>query len=978
MTSGDPVDGGGRSVDGSSSSAESEPPPLTSAAETGDADARWLRVFNSCPVALGLTRWDDRSYVEVNAAFLALLGWTRDEVIGQTPLSLGILDLDSAGLLRERLRAAASVREVEGKIRTRSGQTLTVLCSVEIVDFRGAPHAVSTFVNITQQRAVEEELRASKARLEAIFDQEPESVAVIDAEGRLTDLNPAGLALLEVRSIEEAREKSVAGYLSAEHRLAFAALRDRVMSGTSGSIEVRVTGSRGRRRWVETHATPLRGAGGEVTAMLNVSRDITDRREAEQRIRYLNRMYVVLSGINQAIVREQTAQALLDAACRIAVDKGAFEMVWIGLADTPGQALRITAHAGASGDTLRVVDSLVSDPEVGCEITARAMRTSQAAICNDIAADDQTAAWRQAALERRYRAMASLPLRSDGRVIGTFNLYSTEPEVFDAEELSLLDELAADISFALDVHEREAHRRRVTAALEESEERFRQLSENIQEVFVISEPQSGRFVHVSPAYETIWGRPAPNASDASAWLDTVHPDDQGWVTTAVRTKQVRGDFDETYRIVRPDGAIRWIHHRAVPLRNAAGEVFRIVGTAEDVTEHRQLEEQLRQSQKMDAVGQLAGGIAHDVNNIMTVIQGHGSLLLDQLDGDPRAQSVREVVQAADRAANVTRQLLTFSRQQVMQRRVLDLNEVVTNLAGMLRRAAGPHVDVGVSCGRSRLVTRADSGMLEQAVLNLVINARDAMPGGGSVLLETGDCALDDGDARRLDDARPGQYVWLRVTDTGSGISPQHRPHIFEPFFTTKAPGKGTGLGLATVFGIVKQHSGAIRVTSEVGRGTTFELLFPAELRALAEPVERARTVDATPPPRGSGTVMVVEDHAPLRDLVVAILRRQGYTVLEAANGAQAVTLWDAHRSDVRLVLTDLVMPDGIGGRELAERFGGLTGRVPFVFMSGHSADFGGQEFTLEEGLNFLAKPFAPRQLLATVGRALTVTSPDSP
>ena len=965
-------------MEGSSSPAPaSDPPPLGLPSAADDADARWLRVFNSCPVALSLTRWDDRTFVEVNSAFLTLLEWTRDEVIGQTPVSLGILDPDSAGRLRERLRTATPVRDVEGTIRTRSGTSLTVLCSVEVVDFRGAPHSVTTFVDISEQRAAEEELRVSKARLQAIFNQEPESVAVIDAKGFLTDLNPAGLALLEVRSIEEARDTPMQSFLSAEHGVAFAGLRERVMSGASGSIELRVTGRGGTPRWVETHATPLRDASGNVTAMLNVSRDITGRRQAEQRIRYLNRMYAVLSAINQAIVRAQNAQAMLDAACRIAADKGAFEMVWIGLADRPRTGLRITAHAGASDDTLRTIAALVADPDAGCEITARAMRTGQPAICNDIAADDTTVPWRHAALERHYRAMASLPLRSDGRVIGTFNLYATEPHVFDAEELSLLDELAADISFALDVHEREAHRRRVTAALEESEERFRQLAENIQETFLISEPQSGRFLHVSPAYEKIWGRPAPNPLDEAIWLEAVHAEDQGWVTAAMRTKQVRGDFDETYRILRPDGAIRWVHHRAVPLRTAAGEVFRIVGTAEDVTEHRQLEEQLRQSQKMDAVGQLAGGIAHDVNNIMTVIQGHGSLLLDQLAGDPRAQSVREVVLAADRAANVTRQLLTFSRQQVMQPRALDLNEVVTNLAGMLRRAAGPQVDVRITCGRSRLVTRADSGMLEQAVLNLVINARDAMPDGGSVLLETGDCVLDEGDARRLDDARPGRYVWLRVTDSGSGIAPQHRPHIFEPFFTTKAPGKGTGLGLATVFGIVKQHRGAIKVTTEVGHGTTFELLFPAELRAVTEPLERERAAEATAPPRGSGTVLVVEDHAPVRDLVVAILRRQGYTVLEAANGAQAVTLWDAHGSDVRLVLTDLTLPDGIGGRELAERFGGLTGRVPFVFMSGHSTDFGGREFMLEEGLNFLQKPFAPRQLLATVSRALSVTSPDS-
>ena len=519
MTSRDPLNGGTRPVEESRSPGPE--PDSVPAPSADEADARWLRVFNSCPVALSLTRWDDRTYVHVNSAFLTLLDWSREEVIGQTPLSLGILDPDSAGRLRNRLREAAAVRDVEGQIRTRSGKVLTVLCSVEVVDFRGAPHSVSTFVDITQQRAVEEELRASKARLEAIFEQEPECVAVIDADGNLTDLNPAGLALLEVNSIAEAAEYAFPSYLSPEHGAAFAALRERVMGGGSGSIELRVTGRHGRLRWVETHATPLRDAAGQVTAMLNVSRDITARRESEQRIRYLNRMYAVLSGINQAIVREQSAPAMLDAACRIAIDKGAFEMVWIGLTDTPGEALRITAHAGASEDTLRAIADLVTRPEDGCEITGQAVRSGQPAISNDIAADERTGPWRDAALVRHYRSMASLPLRSGGRVIGTFNLYPTEPHVFDAEELSLLDELAADISFALEVHQREAHRRRVTAALEESEERFRQLAEKIQEAFLISEAQSGRFVHVSPAYEKILAGAGRTLRGGGAWLDTV-------------------------------------------------------------------------------------------------------------------------------------------------------------------------------------------------------------------------------------------------------------------------------------------------------------------------------------------------------------------------------------------------------------------------------------------------------------------------
>ena len=395
--------------------------------------------------------------------------------------------------------------------------------------------------------------------------------------------------------------------------------------------------------------------------------------------------------------------------------------------------------------------------------------------------------------------------------------------------------------------------------------------------------------------------------------------------------------------------------------------------ARDITERLSLEGQLRQAQKMEAVGQLAGGVAHDFNNLLTIVQGHVSLLLSRgdLSGDAQ-ESLHQVLSAADRAANLTRQLLTFSRKQVILLQRLDVNEVVSRLAKLLRRVIGEDVHLHFTYSPLPALVEADGGMLEQALMNFAINARDAMPNGGTLTLATEIITTTEVQQAFHPEARPGQFVRLTVEDTGAGIAPENLPHIFEPFFTTKEVGKGTGLGLATAYGIVNQHHGWIEVDSQVGRGTTFRIFLPCA--AHPAPAEPARAT-LEPPSRtevrgGHETVLVVEDEPTLRALVCLVLRKHGYQVHEAGSGPAALPVWAQHHRSIDLLLTDMVMPEGMTGRELAEKLRQEKPALKVLYTSGYSPDLLGRDFPLVHGLNFLQKPFPPALLARTVRQCL--------
>jgi len=520
------------------------------------------------------------------------------------------------------------------------------------------------------------------------------------------------------------------------------------------------------------------------------------------------------------------------------------------------------------------------------------------------------------------------------------------------------------IGVRMDVTERKL----VELRLRESEDRFRQLAENIQEVFWMTDPARRQFLYISPAYEKLWGHSCARLLQSPEdWLAAVHPDDRARVAEAIATTGARAPCDETFRIVRPDGTVRWIHERSYPVRDGAGQVQRLVGTAEDITEARQLEAQLRQSQRMEAVGQLAGGVAHDFNNILAAIMMQADLAFEMVD---RSGEVRDLLTdiktATERASNLTRQLLAFSRRQVLQTRVIDLNDVVTSLTKMLERILGEDVDLQLKLHPHPLLTRADAGMLDQVLMNLVVNARDAMPTGGRLTIETSERLLTAEPGAPPEVPR-GRYICVSVTDTGTGIEPLHLPRIFEPFYTTKDPSKGTGLGLATAFGIVKQHGGSLTVDSVMGRGSTFQVLLRPTEDAESAPPE----VPTRPVARGGGeTILVVEDDATVRQLTRRTLERAGYRVLEASDAVEALRIWEQQQRAIDLLMTDIVMPEGVNGRELAERLHASKPGLRVILTSGYSADMAGQDLSLRPGHAFLQKPATPRLLLACVRRCL--------
>ncbi len=399
----------------------------------------------------------------------------------------------------------------------------------------------------------------------------------------------------------------------------------------------------------------------------------------------------------------------------------------------------------------------------------------------------------------------------------------------------------------------------------------------------------------------------------------------------------------------------------------------VLGVGLDISERRNLEEQFRQAQKMEAIGRLSGGVAHDFNNLLTVISGNVTLLQEETGLSEAARwNLQEVAQAARRAANLTRQLLTFSRQQNMQLTDLDLNTVVGEMARMLSRILGEDIAVRYKYAREVLPVTADAGMLEQVLLNLAVNARDAMPAGGELTIET---AVVPAEAARPAGVPPGPCVRFSVTDNGSGIAPELLPRIFDPFFTTKDVGKGTGLGLATVYGIVQQHRGWVDVASRVGAGTTFHVNLPRGGQVAARPEDAAAPVITA---RGHETILLVEDEPAVRMLVHTVLEQAGYRILEAGSGAEALKFWQEHRGEISLLLTDYVMPDGMSGRQLAERLLGENPQLRIIFTSGYSAEIAGAGFDLKEGVNFLSKPFELAKLVAAVRRSLDRPQSRSP
>jgi PAS domain S-box-containing protein len=512
-------------------------------------------------------------------------------------------------------------------------------------------------------------------------------------------------------------------------------------------------------------------------------------------------------------------------------------------------------------------------------------------------------------------------------------------------------------------------RARVESAMRDRDERFRQLADNMREVFFVVDVQFRATLYVSPGYEIVWGVPCSTLYDRpTSFIESVVAEDVAVVMENIARVQGGEDAGEIeFRIIRPDGERRWVLTHTMPVRDANGDVYRLAGVAIDVTERRTLELQYRQAQKMEAVGRLAGGVAHDFNNLLTVISSYTSLILTENAVSAAIRDdLEQVAKAADSAAALTRQLLAFSRRQVVNQKVLDLNEVTQDAQKILRRVIGEDVRLVTKLGADLGRVIADFGQIEQVIMNLAVNARDAMPSGGQLSIETANTELMQPFSRDGFVAPPGKYVAISVRDTGVGMDEETKQRIFEPFFTTKEAGKGTGLGLATVFGIVQQSGGYVAVDSEVGKGSSFSVFFP---RVESLPDEKS-VPSAGSSARGTETVLLVEDVAALREIVRRVLVESGYSVLDAPDARSALLQSEKYRHTIHLLLSDVVLP-GISGPELAERLKSSRPEMKVLFTSGYTGESAGRPGLSGANVAFMQKPFTPETLKRRVRETLS-------
>ena len=763
--------------------------------------------------------------------------------------------------------------------------------------------------DITDRLRTEAEMRESEKQFATIFKHSPAAIGISRmSDGKFVDVNEAFERLYGYSRDE------ILGRTSPELQLWVSPNRPQIMAELQEKKHV-VADMQGRRKsgelcevLITLVLVDLRGE----SCMMGTLIDVTERRQA----------------VNSMRRSAEEFRAIFDTAS-----------IGMGQADpSTGRYIRvnqkfceITGYAAEELLQMRVTDiTHPADQAADVEIFRKVLRGQIPGIRR----------------EKRY-------LRKDGTVVWAIVHMNV---ICDSAGKPVLT--AATIEDITERRKTEEERMRLNTA-------FEQAAESI----VIAD-LGGTIIYVNPAFERITGYSRLEAIGQNPrFLKSGRQDAafyrQMWDTLT------RGDVWHGHIInQRKDGRLYEEDGTISPVRDASGKVVNYIAIKLDVTREVELENQVRQSQKMEANGQLAGGVAHDFNNILSSILMQVELGADD-PGSSRdnIEMFRQIRADAERAASLTRQLLLFSRRQVMQTRELDLNELVTHLTKMLQRIIGEDIRLVLSLNPAPVMTCADAGMLDQVLMNLAVNARDAMPSGGRLQIETSERVVDEDAASLYPDASPGRYVCVSLSDSGCGIPPEVLPRIFEPFFTTKDAGKGTGLGLATVFGIIKQHRGWVTVDTEVKKGTTFRVFIPAAKTAPAPAAGNEKPLIRG----GSETILLVEDDMAVRLATKTILARRGYIVLEAGNGSEAIKIWREQRDAVALLFTDLVMPGGVNGRQLAQRLQTDRPGLKVIFASGYSPEFAGREIQLSPDENFVQKPFRPDHLLKTVRACLDGT-----
>lgn len=927
------------------------------------SEALYRLLFNSGPDAVVVHEGPDRNgkpgkFLEVNEAACRLFGYAREEFLQLTPLDIDARENGSLmpGGIDRLLRDGRMKWETVGI--SKNGQTIPIEIDSQLLQFEGNPAFLTTIRDLTERKRGEELLHLLRSALESTAN----AVVITDCEGIILWVNAAFSSLTGYSSLEACGHKTNLLRSGVHDHAFYEEMWRTIRAGQVWHAEMINRRKDGSHYTEENTITPVRNGHAEITHFLAVKQDITDRKRIETRL-------AAFSNLGQKLNSAKTVEESGEIIVGVADQLFGWDACTFDLYD---QERDLILHM-LNRDTIEGRRVSVPPAYDNCAPTPRVrhvidhggqfiLHGTPSTVPEGVRFGDEG---------RPSAAIMVVPIREGSNVIGMLSIQSYSPKAYSLPDLAALQSLADLCGGAL-------RRIRSATLLKESEQRFRQLAENIHKVFWITNVDASRLLYVSPAYEQVWGHTCESLyKQPLSFADSVHPDDRSMVAELIAEQSCGQPREKEYRITRPDGSVRWIRARLFPVWNEAGELYRVAGVAEDITERKELEDQLRQAQKMEAVGQLAGGVAHDFNNMLAVMRGNADLLL--MDSENLSQEstecLRQIVRAAESATNLTRQLLIFSRKQVMRAQPLSLCDLVKNLTKMLKRTI--REDIRLECVYPELLPliQADSGMLEQALLNLVVNARDAMPNGGTLTISADKLTVSKEQCQMRAESRPGEFVCLEVKDTGNGISPEHLPRIFEPFFTTKDPGKGTGLGLATVFGIVKQHQGWIEVSSTLGKGTTITIFLPAlPASAVAGQIQ---ATSGTPLRGGRETILLAEDDPAVRLTIRRVLETFGYEVCEAASGREAVELAGRKQQKIDLLLTDIIMPEGVSGRALAQQLRAMKPHLKVVFMSGYSAETLGRdtEFWHRTGAHFVHKPASNSTLLKTVRQCLDEAEP---
>jgi two-component system, cell cycle sensor histidine kinase and response regulator CckA len=844
--------------------------------------------------------------VAASAAMCAMAGYQDAELLA-LPSAFVLVHPEDRQAVSERVERRLAGEEVPSRYRSRMIRRDGVAVPVEVGvrRVRESSRVVIIFRDISAQVNAEQSLRDTESKFRTVAEMTSALIFIVQRSG-LRYVNPAAEAITGYTRDELAR-MDVREIIHPDSLALMRAQRTSPDAVQGRRGELCIVSKGGERRWLDV-AFGVTIFEGEPAA-IGTAFDVTERRRAEESLRDSEERYRLL-----------------------------FERNVVGVYRTT-----------MSGAVLE---------------------------CNEAFAHIFGYASREAALRQQAQTFHKSPASRERflsrlRASGTLNNYELEGQRPDGSTVWILEHVTLlpgpegpdqqMLGTVIDITER----KRTEEALRASEQRYRELFENANDI-IYTHDLLGRFTSLNSAGEQITGYTREEALTFNV-ADLVVPEQLPLVHQMIQDKlERRGVTTYALDIIAKDG------HR-VPLEVSSRLIWRdgkavgVQGIARDLTDRNTLEAQLRQSQKMEAIGRLAGGVAHDFNNMLMAIRGYSELIHQDLPpGDPIRVQLQEIISAADRATSLTRQLLAFGRKQVLRFRVIDLNAVLGNIERMLQRIIGEDIELVTRTGATQATINADPGQIEQVIINLAINARDAMPRGGRLLLEGGITDLTASHARSHLGARPGPHVMLTVSDTGTGMNPETLSHLFEPFYTTKEVGKGTGLGLSTVYGIVQQSGGHISVTSSPGVGTTFRLYFPHIVEQVEPESARETRSEIV---GGTETILLVEDEASVRHLVKQVLRRKGYNLLEAQHGGEALLICERHERDIHLMITDIVMPQ-MSGRELVARLRSIRPALKVVYMSGYTDDSVVRHGVSEAGIAFLQKPFTPDVLLSKVRRVL--------